>query len=152
MKAFVPVVLSACVLTGCTGIEPAAIGAGFTAVQTGVTYISGSNSYSYQPAVFADVYVAAIRAGDRLALELYTDRVISKAGHEIRYNFGENKEHRIVVTVTPSTDAVTRVVVNSKKTSTRGMSTLYLEVLTDELVSMGAYSPLLDLELLPDPN
>jgi len=152
MKASVPLVFSFLVLTGCTGLEPAAIGAGFNAVQTGVTYVSGENAHSYQPAVYADVYLAALRAGDRLALELYTDRAVSRAGHQIKYNFGELGTDRIVVTITRSTDAVTKVVVNTKKKSTRGMSTLYLQMLTDELANMGAYDPGLEAPEIPRPE
>jgi hypothetical protein len=152
MKAFVLIILSTVVLSGCTGLEPAAIGAGVNAVQTGVSYVSGRNAYSYQPALYEDVYLAALRAGDRLALELYTDRVVSLTGHEIKYNFGERGTNRIVVTITSSTDAVTKVVVNTKKNSTRGMSTLYLQMLTDELVNMGAYDPGLAAPTIHQPN
>ena len=152
MKVSVPLVFSVFVLTGCTGLEPAAIGAGFNAVQTGVTYVSGQNAHSYQPAVYEDVYIAAIRAGDRLALELYSDRPVSKSGNQIKFMFGEFGTHRIVVTITRSTDAVTEVVVNTKKSSTRGMSTLYLQMLADELATMGAYDPGLETPVIPEPQ
>jgi len=152
MKAIVSLVVSFFYLAGCTGLEPAAIGAGFNAVQAGVTYVSGANAHSYQPAVYEDVYIAALRAGDRLALELYSDRPVSKSGNQIKFMFGEFGTHRIVVTITRSTDAVTKVVVNTKKKSTRGMSTLYLQMLTDELVSMGAYDPGLETPAIPEPQ
>lgn len=135
---------------GCTGLEPAAIGAGVNAIQTGVTYVSGRNLYSYQPAVYADVHLAALRAGDRLALELYSDRKVSKTGYEVKYRFGETGANRIVVTITESTDAVTRVVVNTKKTSTRGMATLFLQIMTDELETLGAYDLGLEPPAIPE--
>lgn len=138
-------------LAGCTGIEPAAIGAGFTAVQTGAVYVFGVDAYTYQPALYQDVFLAAIYAGDRLALDLYSERKISETRHELRYNFGDYNQDRLVVTITRATDAVTKVELNVKEQADSGMSTLYMRMMAAHLVENNAYDSMLDEEMIPIP-
>ena len=124
-------------LTGCTGIEPAVIGAGVNAVQQGVTYVSGVDSYSFQPAHFEDTLAAALRAGDAIGLEKYSQRDINETHVQIRFLF--DVDDRLVVDVEKQTSEVTLVQVNIKKKSRRGMGALYMRALTHELREAEAY-------------
>lgn len=138
-------------LSGCTGLEPAALGAGFTAVKTGAVYVLGVDAYSYQPAVYQDVFIAAINAGDRLAMDLYSERKISETRHELRYKFGDLAQDRMVVTVTRTTDSVTKVEINVKESADSGMSTLYMRMMAAHLTANNAYDSMLDDDMIPIP-
>ncbi|GAB5496546.1 MAG: hypothetical protein Phyf2KO_16260 [Phycisphaerales bacterium] len=138
-------------LAGCTGLEPAAIGAGITAAQTGAVYVFGVDAYSYQPALYQDVFLSAIYAGDRLALDMYSERKISDARHELRYNFGDLKQDRLIVTITRATDAVTKVELNVKEQADSGMSTLYIRMMSAHLIENNAYDSMLNEEMIPIP-
>ncbi len=124
-------------LTGCTGLEPAMIGAGMNAVQQGVTFVSGVDSYSFQPARYKDTLAAALKAGDTIGLAVYSTREIDETHTQIRFLFDE--DDRIIVDVKHETDQVTLVQVNIKKKSKRGMGTLYMRALTYELREAKAY-------------
>lgn len=124
-------------MTGCTGLEPGMIGVGMTAVQQGVTYVSGVDSYSFQPASFGDTLAAATQAGESLGLELYNNRAINETHTELRFRF--DKDDRLVVEIEHQTDRVTLVQLNVKKKSRRGMGALYMRAITHELRKAGAY-------------
>jgi len=124
-------------MTGCTGLEPAMIGAGVNAVQQGVTYVSGVDSYSFQPAHYEDTLIAALRAGDAIGLEKYSQREIDETHTQIRFLF--DRDDRIVVDIEQQTSEVTLVQVNIKKKSRRGMGALYMRALTHELREAEAY-------------
>ncbi len=137
----VTAILAPLLLAGCTGIEPAALGFGYNAVQTGVTYISGVDSYSYQPAIYEDVLSACKDAGSNMDLDAYAEREISETKYQIKYTFGPREVDRMVVTVTYATAVVTKVEVNVKEKENSGMSTLYMRVLTQQLLDREAYEP-----------
>ncbi len=122
---------------GCTGLEPAMIGAGVNAVQQGVTYVSGVDSYSFQPARYGDTLEAALKGGEAIGLQVYSQREINPLHTEIRFLFDE--DDRLVVDIEHQTDEVTLVQVNIKKKSRRGMGSLYLRALTYELRTAEAY-------------
>jgi len=138
MKAsFIASVSMVALMTGCTGLEPAMIGAGVNAVQQGVTYVSGVDSYSFQPAHYEDTLIAALRAGDAIGLEKYSQREIDETHTQIRFLF--DRDDRIVVDIEQQTSEVTLVQVNIKKKSRRGMGALYMRALTHELREAEAY-------------
>lgn len=124
-------------LTGCTGLEPGVIGVGMTAVQQGVTYVSGVDSYSFQPAYYDDVLVAADRAGEALGLEVYSKREISPTQTEIRFRF--DKDDRLTVRIAHQTDTITLVQTNVKRKSRQGIATLFMRALTHGLRDGGGY-------------
>lgn len=122
---------------GCTGLEPGVIGVGMTAVQQGVTYVSGVDSYSFQPAYFDDVLLAADRAGEELDLEAYSKRVVSPTLTEIRFRFDD--DDRLTVQVSHQTDTITLVQTNVKRKSRQGVASLFMRALTRELRENGGY-------------
>ena len=124
-------------MVGCTGIEPAMIGVGVNAVQQGVTYVSGVDSYSFQPARYQDTLAAAMRAGESIGLDMYNVREIDKGHTQLRFLYDE--DDRLTVDIEHQTNEVTLVQVNIKKKSRRGMGTLYMRALTYELRSAEAY-------------
>lgn len=124
-------------LAGCTGLEPGVIGVGMTAVQQGVTYVSGVDSYSFQPAYYDDVLVAADRAGVELDFELYSKREISPTRTEIRFRFDD--DDRLTVQIEHQTDTITLVRTNVKRKSRQGIATLFMRALTHELREGGGY-------------
>lgn len=128
-----------CILfvSGCTGLEPGAIGVGMTAVQQGVTYVSGVDSYSFQPARFESVVAAAEAAGEELDLEVYARREISPGRIEIRFRFDE--DDRLTVEIEKQTDVVTLVRTNVKKKTRQGIASLFMRALTHELREADGY-------------
>lgn len=124
-------------LTGCTGLEPGVIGVGMTAVQQGVTYVSGVDSYSFQPAYFDDVLLAADRAGEELDFELYSKREVSPKQTEIRFRF--DNDDRLTVQISHQTDTITLVQTNVKRKSRQGVASLFMRALTHELRESGGY-------------
>lgn len=113
------------------------LGVGVNAFQQGVTYVSGVDSYSFQPARYDDTLAAALRAGDSIGLDLYSVREIDPKHSEIRFHFDE--DDRLTVEVEHQTDEVTLVEVNLKRKSRRGMGTLYMRALAYELRKAEAY-------------
>lgn len=123
-------------LSGCTGLEPAAIGMGASAAQTGVTLLSGRTVRSYELARFDDVVAAAKRTGDSLGMEFRRERP-SERRTLLQYRYGQSQG--IDVDIRRQTDTVTSILIRMRSRSQRGMATLYLRDLFHEIRDAGAY-------------
>lgn len=69
-------------MVSCTGLEPAAISAGASAAQTGVTFITRGKARTFELAKFEDVVIAVQRAGEKLAFRAGEEHTPREAGDE----------------------------------------------------------------------
>lgn len=127
--------LALAALPGCTGLEPAMIGAAVSGAQTGVTLLSGGEMRSFELARFDDVVAGVERAAASLALE--ERKAIRDEGRvwlDYRYN-----GHSMKVEILRRTERVTSVFVTVRKKTHRGMAALFLRDLFHELREAGVY-------------
>lgn len=123
-------------LPACTGLEPAAIGVGVSAAQTGVTLLSGRTVRSYELARFEDVIAAAKRSAESLDVELRRERSTDRRVL-LEYRYGQSLG--LSVDVRRQTETVTSILIRMGSKSQRGMAGLYLRDLFHELRDAGAY-------------
>lgn len=123
-------------LPACTGLEPAAIGVGVSAAQTGVTMLSGRTVRSYELARFEDVIAAAKRSAQSLDMELRRERTTDR---RVLLDYRYSQSLGISVDVRRQTDTVTSILIRMRSKSQRGMAGLYLRDLFHELRDAGAY-------------
>ena len=132
--------------SGC-GVETALLGASITAAQSGVTMVEKARLRSFELATFYDVEGAARRAGDRLALRLLNETV---EDNRVWLYFRYGKNDKITVEIRYRTDSVTSIEIGVRNAGQRGMGSLYLRQIFDELREAGAY--LDDWEHTADPG
>jgi hypothetical protein len=83
-------------LSACTGLEPAAIGAGATAAESGVTFFSKGKARSFEPAVYGDVVAAVDRAAAALAFHRASDQRTDSRGRAVALDAPEQTRARLV--------------------------------------------------------
>lgn len=123
---------------GCTGLEPAVIGAAVSGVQTGVTLFSGSQFWSYEYAHFDSVVEAAKVVAERLELEQVNENADREGRYWASYRYGP-KNRLLEIEIFRQTDEVTSIRVYVGAQSQRGMAALLLRQVFVELRSRGAY-------------
>lgn len=151
---------------GCTGLEPAAISAGASAAQSGVTFFSRGKLRSFELVGFDDAVVAVRRAAARLSLQTVEDQVHAPgqrrdAGREAgsspgdyadsgrpgesslngraRISLRDERGASVVVVVERRTATVTFIQADVGLLGDTGLSSLLLMETYDELREMGAY-------------
>jgi hypothetical protein len=123
---------------GCTGLEPAVIGAAVSGVQTGVTLFAGSQFWSYEYADFTNVVEAARVVAERLELEQVNENAEREGRYWAAYRYGP-KNRLIEIEILRQTDVVTSIRVYVGAQSQRGMAALLLRQVFVDLRSRGAY-------------
>jgi len=135
-RRFVPLTTLLGAIPACTGIEPAVIGAGATAAETGVTLLDTGSLKTFELARFEDLVAAAERAGASLGLSLLNE--VRKDGYVWRYyRYGDRD--KLVVTIRRQTPSVTTVRLKVGAKADQAMAALYLRVIYDDLRDSGAY-------------
>jgi hypothetical protein len=122
--------------TGCTGLEPAVLGAAVSGAQSGVTLLADHELWSYELASFEDVSAAVDTTALRLELERANER-----REEDRYwvFFRDDRGRKVVIQVRPRTASVTSIEIDVQSPADRGMASLFLRQVFFELREMGAY-------------
>lgn len=151
-KYVVLTTIVACTLSfsaGCTGLEPAAIGAGATAAESGVTFFSKGKARSFEPAVYSDVLAAVRAAGAALAFEVRSDeradgrgRVVppgDAAERRARLVFADEKGETIVIVVERRTERITMLQSDVGVLGLTGLATTLTARVQAELRASGAY-------------
>jgi len=126
------------ILPGCTGLEPAVIGAAVSGVQTGVTLFSGSRLWSYEYAHFDDVVDATMTITDRLELPRTNENDESDDRYWSAHRYGQSRR-LIEIEIRRETDVVTSIRIDVGHKSQRGMAALMLRQIFAELRARGAY-------------
>lgn len=157
-----------CVLcaAGCTGLEPAAISAGASAAQSGVTFFSRGKLRSFELVEFDDAVTALRAAAARLSLEMEQEDVHPRAprrdgGREpgsapgdyadsgrkgesamngrARIALRDERGASVVVVIERRTATVTFIQADVGLLGDTGLASLLLMEAYDELRDMGAY-------------
>jgi hypothetical protein len=121
----------------CTGLEPAAIGAAVSGAQSGVTLLSDTQVWSYELATFGDVVDVTHIAADTLSLRKLNERDDQADRYWVYYRYGVWR--KVVVEIIRETPTVTSIRVSVKSRNERGMATMFLRQVFQELKERGAY-------------
>jgi hypothetical protein len=152
--------------SGCTGLEPAAISAGASAAQSGVTLFSRGKLRSFELVEFDDAVAALRVAAKRLSLEVEEEEVhvvrsVRANGREAgtapgdysdsgrgggaalngraRFALRDERGASVVVVIERRTATVTFIQADVGLLGDTGLSSLLLMETYDELREMGAY-------------
>ncbi len=119
---------------GCTGLEPALLGAAVSGTQTGITLLADADVYRFDKAPFDATVGALDRAAEELGLEAHTryeyeDRVLRY------YRFRDDL--LLEVEVRRETEAVTSIKASVNKHRNRGIAQLYIQEIRGDLSERG---------------
>lgn len=120
-------------LSGCTGLEPAAVGAGVSAAQSGGAFLSRGKAGSYELATFEESLEAARRAGDTCGFQLDRER---PTPHGLVLVYYDDRAQRISVTVERRTESVTLIRANTGPLGPTGLASLYFKQVLEVLDSI----------------
>lgn len=124
-------------LAGCTGIEPALVGATLEAAERGVAIIDGTDATTFEFASYEAVVAAGDRAAAVLAMHEHSRREID--GNRLIIHYKLRPLERVVVDIREETPNITMVRVEVREAVLRGVSAIYLRQLFHELDKAGAY-------------
>lgn len=145
------------VVAGCTGLEPAVIGAGASAAQSGATFFSRGKFRSFELVRFNDAVVAMREAAGKLSLTTIESEVrrgreagarepddagepgIEEAGERARMVFRDDRGQSLVVVIQKRTATVTMIQIDAGTFGEAGLASLLLSQTFDNLSEMGAY-------------
>ena len=124
------------VLAGCTGLEPALIGAAITGTQTGVTLLSGAEVGDFREVSYEDTKRAVDRVGVRFGLDRLNEVVDDEKGrYWVYFTYAGGK---LSVETRRRTAFVTSVEIDTRSKDQQGMATLFVEAVMEELEAIEA--------------
>ncbi|MEM1331508.1 MAG: hypothetical protein AAGG07_13205 [Planctomycetota bacterium] len=132
LASAVPLLLAA---GGC-GLEAAIIGASVSAAQTGVTLVEKRKIHAFELAMFDDVEVAARVAGERMSLRLLNEKSEDERVW-LYYRFRDTG--KVTIEIHRLSDTVTWLEIAVGSTEQRGMASLFLRQVIDELEESDSY-------------
>lgn len=138
MPARVAVALVLASLSACTGLEPAALSAGASVAQTGVTIFDRGKARTIERADFDDAVAAIRRAAAKLAL---VQTVEDPTTGRLRMSFHDERDQSIVVVVERRTETVTMLQADVGAIGEIGWATLLLKQAVAELTIAGSLPP-----------
>jgi hypothetical protein len=128
--------LPAVVLGACTGIEPAIVGVGATAAETGVTVFTKGKVVRFEPARYDDALTALRAAAKRLALNFQEDEL---ADGRARLVYTDDRTGNIVAVVESRTEHITMVQADVGPFGYAGLANLLVSETNAELSHMKAF-------------
>lgn len=124
-------------LSGCTGVEPAAIGVGLSTAEAGIAFFDGTDVRSFELVRFEDAVIAADEAARVIDLELrYTRK--PEEHWEIR-NYQLRGRAVLFIELKSETPTVTMIRTEARTAQQRGISALFTKQLFVELDRANAY-------------
>lgn len=123
-------------LTACTGLEPAIVGAGASAAETGVTVFTKGKVVRFEPARYGDVLTALRTAAKRLALNFEGDELEERRA---RLVYRDDRTGNIVAVVEWRTEHVTLVQADVGTFGYAGLANLLVAETNAELAHMKAF-------------
>ncbi len=98
-------------LAGCTGLEPAVVGAGATAAESGASLFERGKVTGFEPVRFEDAVDAVRYTAEKLALSVVCDEPGEgrEAGRYHRFVLRDEEGESLVVSIERRTEAVTRI-------------------------------------------
>ncbi len=146
-------------IPACTGLEPAVIGAGATAAQSGATFFARGKFRSFELVRFDDALTAMRDAAGKLSLEAMEDQVRrvsgrvaggsadadadstgpDVSGERARMVYRDERGQSLVVVIQKRTATVTMIQIDAGTFGEAGIASLLLSQTLDNLADMGAY-------------
>ena len=125
-------------LAACTGLEPAALSAGASVAQTGVTIFDRGKARTIERADFDDAVAAIRRATSKLSLK---QTVEDPTPGRLRMSFHDERGQSIVIVVERRTQTVTMLQADVGALGEIGWATLVLNQAVAELTIAGSLPP-----------
>lgn len=123
-------------LGACTGLEPAIVGAGATAAETGVTIFTKGKVVRFEAARYQDVLTALRAAAQRLALNFEEDELEDRRA---RLVYSDDRTGNIVAVVEARTEVITMVQADVGTFGYAGLANLLVSETNAELAHMKAF-------------
>ncbi len=125
-------------LAGCTGLEPAALSAGASVAQTGVTILDRGKARTVERATFDDALNAVRRAAANLSL---VQTVEDPTPGRMRMSFHDERGESLVIVVERRTKTVTLLQADVGALGESGWASLMLRQILAELTVAGSLPP-----------
>jgi hypothetical protein len=122
-------------LAGCTGLEPALVGAAVSGAQTGVTLLSGAEVWSFEIADY-DTVVAAVKQTEQDLSLRKLNEVEEADRYWVYYRFARTS--KLVIEVRRQTEAITSLEAEVGNKDQHGMASLFMRHVF-ELVEQTTY-------------
>ncbi|GAB4549095.1 MAG: hypothetical protein Tsb0013_10130 [Phycisphaerales bacterium] len=117
--------------SGCTGLEPALIGAAISGTQTGVTLLAGAEVLDFREVAYEDVCAAVDRVERRFDLvRVNTVDDPEEGRYWVYFRYDGRK---LTAEVRRLTGVITSLEVDTRAKDQRGMATLFVEAVVEEL-------------------
>ena len=123
---------------GCTGLEPAALSAGASVAQTGVTILDRGKARTVERATFDDALAAVRRAAAKLSL---VQSVEDPTPGRMRMSFHDERGESIVIVVERRTKTVTLLQADVGALGENGWASLMIKQVLSELIVAGSLPP-----------
>lgn len=123
------------VMCGCTGVEPAIVGAGASAAETGVTIVTKGKLVRFEPARYEDVLAALRTAAATLKFTFREDELEPRRARLI---YKDDRTGSIVAVVEWRTEHITMVQADVGTFGYAGLGGLLLSETNAELVRRNA--------------
>lgn len=128
--------------SGCTGVEPAAIGVGISTAQAGIGFFDGTDVRSFELVRYENVVAAADKAASVLEMDLRYVRepedTYRKGRWEIR-NYDLRGRAVLFIEIREETPSVTQVRTEARTPQQRGIAALFTKQLFVEIDRANAY-------------
>ena len=138
MRLLLIAIVIACGLAGCTGLEPAAVSAGASVAQTGVTIFDRGKARTVELARFDDAAEAARRAAARLSL---TQPLEDSEPGRLRMAFKDDRDESIVVVIQRHTETMTLIQADVGVFGEIGFASVVIKQILADLTNKGALPP-----------
>jgi hypothetical protein len=127
-------------LAGCTGLEPAALSAGASVAQTGVTILDRGKARTVELAKYQDAVDATRRVMAKMTMT-QTLEDPSPDGHRVRMSFHDDRNERVMIVIERHTDTVTLLQADVGLLGEAGIASLVLKQILAELTKAGSLPP-----------
>lgn len=126
---------------GCTGLEPAAIGAGASAAETSASFFAKGQVTSFEAVGFDDAVTAAREAAGVLRLRIVEDEPgdADRAGIRHRFVVRDERRESTVIVIERRTEAVTMIHADVGTFGPTPLANLIVNMTLDRLRKSGAY-------------
>jgi hypothetical protein len=140
-----PILIGLCTLapalTACTGVEPAVLGAGATAAESGVTFFEKGKVTTFEPVPYREAVEAARFVAQSLQLQIAVDEpgVDDELNRRHRFSLRDERGVSIVLIVDRRTAAITRLHADVGTFGPTSLAGLVVNKTLERLKQTGAY-------------
>lgn len=134
-------IMPAAAIPACTGLEPAAVGAGASAAESGVAFFAKGQATTFEPVMFVDAVAAARRAANLLNLSITADEpgLNRETDRRHRFVFRDERSESTVVVIERRTETITLIHADVGTFGPTPMASLIVNTIMERLRAAGAY-------------